>query len=142
MPYERVWIPDLQQWKIIGEITGEEALALSASIPAGMTQWGWGAASGTFAYGTTTDSKLKAYETPPAIISQYLIQHEQSYIPPDIPEEYKQYWSSVGTIPNGIVKSNRDDGDLLLVGVATLLFTSIVGGLRHGKKKSRSKQTA
>jgi hypothetical protein len=140
MPYERVWIPDLQQWKIIGELSGEEALALSESIPAGMTQWVWGASSGTFAYGNILNSRLTTYESPPASVSKYLIQKPQEYIPPDIPDEYKQYWSRVGTIP---INGKNGNGDNLgLVGMSILLFTSILGGLKHGKKRSRSKQTA
>ncbi len=64
MAYTRVWVPELNAYKIIGEISGEEAAALSATIPEGSTQWGWGARSGTFAYGTSENSRIQTYTAP------------------------------------------------------------------------------
>jgi hypothetical protein len=76
MAYTRVWIPELNAYKIIGEISGEEALQLSATIPEGSTQWGWSAGSGTFAYGTSEESRQIEYESPeyaPGIVPTILI---------------------------------------------------------------------
>jgi hypothetical protein len=70
--YTRVWVPELNAYKIIGELTGEEALELSKTIPEGSTQWGWNAGTGTFAYGDTTNSRIDLYQTPPPEVAHTL----------------------------------------------------------------------
>jgi len=90
MPYERIWVPELNAWKIIGEITGEEALAMTNTIPIGSTQWGWNAQSGTFAYGTSQDSRSGgSFSTPPATVSP-ILRDTRRAVNVDVPAEYRR----------------------------------------------------
>lgn len=73
MPYERVWVPELNAYKIVGEMTGEELLQSMQNLPAGATQWGWNAQSGTFAYGTQYESRQEVYEQPPIEMTPFLV---------------------------------------------------------------------
>jgi len=124
MPYKRVYIPELGEWKIIGELTGEEALALSATIPQGMTQWGWNARTGTFAYGTQYNSQLQTFATIPVNVRDYLVQ-----FPKDVPYD-----------PTGPYLSNVT-GTMLAVGLGILiglpLLLSKTRRRKNGKVKKR-----
>ena len=136
MPYERIWVPELQAWKIVGELTGEEALALSKTIPAGMTQWGWGARSGTFAYGTTTDSHLQTYEAPPAELSHILINRPETYIPEFNLNQFEDV--------SGYAENGGDIGQALGIGLAILIGLPLLFGhkrrVKYGKIKSSRKK--
>jgi hypothetical protein len=136
MPYERVYIPELGKWKIIGELTGEEALALSATIPAGMTQWGWNAQSGTFAYGTSLESRLVVYSAPPETVSGLLVNRPDTYRPDmTITTTYPEITGSA---------IGADQGAMLALGISILIGLPLLLSNRrrrnYGKVKSSRKK--
>lgn len=135
MPYKRIWIPDLQAWKIVGELSGEEALALSATIPQGMTQWGWNASTGVFAYGNQYQSQLQTFETIPVNVRNYLIQFPKDV--PIVPEG-----NTFEFVSGENVNVSNGDNDNSWLGAVALVIGSLAltkRSRRHGYKNKSHK---